>query len=351
MTIKDLLKYVVDTKSSDLHLLVGVPPMVRTHGVLTPVKGTVPLTDEVLRSLVFDVMSPAQKERFLRELELDFSAAIPGMARFRVNTYFQKVTAAAAFRLIPEKVPSIDELRLPPICHNFARVRQGFILVVGPTGQGKSSTLAAIIDEINRSRAEHIVTVEDPIEFVYSPVKSIISQRELGEDTITWEAALKSVLRQDPNVVLVGEMRDPETMKMAITIAETGHLVFATLHTNSAAQTIDRIIDSFPEGQQNQIRTQLSATLEAVFSQRLVPSVDGKQAVACEALIATPAVRNTIREGKIHQMDNIIQTSADVGMFLLESSLANLVSAGVVDSKVALDYAMRPSVLNRLLAR
>jgi twitching motility protein PilT len=351
MTIKDLLKYVVETKSSDLHLLVGAPPMVRTHGVLTPVKGGVSLTNDSLRALIFDVMSSTQKERFLKELELDFSTSIPGMARFRVNTYFQKVTVAAAFRLIPEKVPSIDELRLPPICHNFAKVRQGFILVVGPTGQGKSSTLASIIDEINKSRAEHIVTVEDPIEFVYSPVKSIVSQRELGEDTMTWEAALKSVLRQDPNVVLVGEMRDPETMKMAITIAETGHLVFATLHTNSAAQTIDRIIDSFPEGQQNQIRTQLAATLEAVFSQRLIPSVDGKQVVACEALIATPAVRNTIREGKIHQMDNIIQTSADVGMFLLESSLANLVSSGVVDGKVALDYSMRPSVLNRLLSR
>jgi len=349
MTIQDLLKYVFQTESSDLHLLANLPPMVRTHGVLVPVNGAGILTDEGIKTMIFSLMNQEFKERFLADKELDFSAAVVGLARFRVNAYMQKGTVGAAFRLIPEKVPTIDSLKLPDICHKFTQLRQGFVLVVGPTGSGKSSTLAAVIDEINTKRAEHIVTIEDPVEFVYAPKKSIISQRELGGDTKSWPKALKSVLRQDPNVLLVGEMRDPETMQMAITVAETGHLVFATLHTNSAAQTVDRIIDSFPEGQQSQIRTQLAATLEAIFSQRLIPSTDGKRVVAGEALIATPAVRNTIREGKTHQLDNIVQTSSDVGMFLFESSLASLVSGGFVDKQVARNYSMRPALLDRLM--
>jgi len=349
MTIKDLLKYVVETGSSDLHLLVNTPPIVRTFGLLLSVRESQKLTDEAIREMVFAVIDAKQKERLLVEKELDFSVSVPGMARFRVNAYLQRDTMAAAFRLIPEKIPTIEELRLPKICHSLATPKQGFILVVGPTGHGKSSTLAAIIDDINSTRSENIITVEDPVEFVHQNKKSIISHRELGADTDSWARALKSILRQDPNVVLVGEMRDPETMATALTIAETGHLVFATLHTNSASQTIDRIIDSFPEGQQNQIRIQLAATLEAIFSQRLVPSTDGKRIVAGELLVATPAVRNTIREAKTHQIDNIIQTSSDVGMFLFEASLAGLVNQKQVDESVARALAMRPAVLDRFL--
>ncbi len=349
MTIKDLLKYVVDTRSSDLHLLADTLPIVRNYGLLLPVKDSKELTDELIRAMVFELIGPKQKERLLQEKELDFSVSMPGVARFRVNAYLQQNTMAAALRLIPEEIPTIDGLRLPKICHSLATPKQGFILVVGPTGQGKTSTLAAIINEINLTRAENIITIEDPVEFVHKHKKSIVSHRELGADTNSWVRALKSALRQDPNVVLVGEMRDQETMATALTIAETGHLVFATLHTNSAAQTIDRIIDSFPQGQQNQIRIQLAATLEAVLSQRLVPSVDGKRVVATELLVATPAVRNTIREAKTHQIDNIIQTSLEQGMFLFEASLAELVKQKLVDEQIARQYAMRPAVLDRFL--
>jgi len=232
---------------------------------------------------------------------------------------------------------------------SFAKLKQGFVLVTGPTGSGKSSTLAAIIDEINQTRTEHIVTIEDPVEFVFENKKSVVSQREMGGDTKGWRKALKSVLRQDPDVVLVGEMRDLETIQAAITTAETGHLVFATLHTNSAAQTVDRIVDSFPSAQQAQVKSQLASSLEAVFSQRLIPSIDGKRAIATEVMIVTPAVKTNIREGKVHQIDNIIQTGSEMGMHLLETSLAELVNKGTIDKKVALVYALRPTVLARLL--
>lgn len=352
MTISDLLKVVVQKEASDLHLVVGSPPIMRVHGKLEVVQGLPDLDAGLAKKVVLGMLSAQQKERLGAEKELDFSLAVPGLARFRVNVYTQKSSLAAALRTIADKVPAIDELGLPKVCHSFATLRQGFVLVTGPTGHGKSSTLAAIIEEINQTRGEHIVTVEDPVEFVYTNKKSIISQRELGGDTKSWAKALKSVLRQDPDVVLVGEMRDPETMAAAMTIAETGHLVFATLHTNSASQTVDRIIDTFPEEQQQQIRTQLSASLEAVLSQRLIPvKGGGGRVVAVELLVATPAVRNVIREGKSHQIDNIITTSGEMGMFLLESSLADLVRQGKVDLEVARSYAGRSSVLARLLGQ
>ena len=349
MKIDDLLREVLNSNSSDLHLVVGSPPMLRTHGRLMPVAGAAVLDGESIRELILSTMGPDVTEKFLKDKEVDYSLAVPGIARFRVNSYTQRNSAAAALRLIPEKIPSIDDLKLPQICHTFATLQQGFILVTGPTGQGKSSTLAAIIEEINQTRAEHIVTIEDPVEFIYANKKSIISQRELGGDTRSFRRALKSVLRQDPNVVLVGEMRDTETMKLALTTAETGHLVFATLHTNSASQTIDRIVDSFSEEQQDQIKTQLANSLEAVFSQRLIPSKDGKRVVAAEVLVASPAVRSNIREGKVHQIDNIIQTSAELGMSLLETNLADLVARGVIDKDVAYRYANHPTVLAKLI--
>lgn len=350
MKIEELLKVVVDTQSSDLHLVSGVYPVIRTHGKLAPVQNESVLTPERARELVLALMVPEQKEKFLKERELDFSVSLPGLARFRVNAYFQKGTVAAALRRIPSKVPNIDELKLPKIYHSLSQLKQGFVLVTGPTGSGKSSTLAAMIEEINQTRAEHIVTIEDPVEFIFKDKKSVFSQREVGGDTLGWTKALRSVLRQDPDVVLIGEMRDLETMQAAITTAETGHLVFATLHTNSAAQTIDRIVDSFPTEQQGQVRSQLASALEAVMSQRLIPTKDGKQIVATEVMISTPAVKTNIREGKVHQLDNIIQTSSEMGMNLIETSLANLVNQGLVDKTVAMNYSLRPTVLSRLIS-
>lgn len=347
--ISDLLKAVFDSGSSDLHLVVGSQPMIRTHGRLNFITNEPVLDAATISQMVMETMRPEQKEHFLSDKEWDYSYAMPGVARFRVNAYTQKGTVAAAYRLIPEIIPTIDDLKLPTICHTFAQLHQGFILVTGPTSQGKSSTLAAIIEEINATRAEHIITIEDPVEFVYQNKKSIISQREVGNDTQSFARALKSSLREDPNVVLVGEMRDLETMKAAMTTAETGHLVFATLHTNSASQTIDRVIDSFPEEQQEQIRSQLSTSLEAVFSQRLVPTKDGKRIVAVEIMVSTPAIKSNIREGKTHQIDNVIQTSSEMGMTLLEASLANLINRGVVDKDVAYKYANHPAVLARLI--
>lgn len=349
MMIQELLKYVLDTGSSDLHLVVGSPPGVRNQGRLSFIPNTPPLSDEEIGRMILATMSQPQKEKLQLEREIDYSYSFSGVARFRVNAYYQKGVLAAAFRYISATVPTIDELGLPQICHTFSQLHKGFILVTGPTGMGKSSTLAAIIEEINITRAEHIITIEDPIEFVFENKKSIISQREVGGDTKSFHRALKSTLRQDPNVVLIGEMRDFVTMKMAMTTAETGHLVFSTLHTNSAAQTVDRIIDSFSQDQQPQIRSQLANSLEAVFSQRLIPTKDGKRVTAYEVMVATPAVKSNIREGKTHQIDNVIQTSSEVGMIMLENTLANLVNRGVVDREVAYKYCNYPTVLARLI--
>lgn len=347
MIIKDLLKIVVDRGASDLHLVVGAPPVIRVDGKLRPIPETPILTPDVNKNLVLSLVNEEQKDLLLVNKELDFSYSFQNFGRFRINAYFQRGSLSAALRLIPAKVPTIEELNLPKICHQFAQLRQGFILVTGPTGHGKSSTLAAIIDEINKNRAEHIVTIEDPIEYTYQQGKSIISQRELHQDTHSWEVALRSILREDPDVVLIGEMRDYETIAAALTIAETGHLVFATLHTNSAAQTIDRIVDVFPEHQQPQIRLQLAATLEAVFSQRLLPAIEKGRYPAVEVLLATSAVRNLIREGKTHQIDNVIQTSADLGMMTLEMNLSTLVNQGKISLEVAKEYSLRPQQLMR----
>ncbi len=349
MDIQHLLDLVVKNGASDLHLLPNRKPIVRMDGVLQALTGEKDLSPAEVEELVLSMLTPEQRELFKVNKELDFSFAFAEVARFRVNAYHTMDSAAAALRLLPLKIPSIDELNLPPVCHSFAELHHGFVLVTGPTGHGKSTTLAAILEEINQSRAEHIVTVEDPVEYFHQPKLSIISQREMHDDTHSWEVALRSVLREDPNVVLIGEMRDYETIAAALTIAETGHLVFATLHTNSAAQTVDRIVDVFPPHQQQQIRMQLAATLEAVFSQRLVPAVGGGRLVAYEVMLGTSAVKNSIREGKTHLIDNIIRTSAELGMLPLEVSLARLVQDGKLATDVALRYALRPDELERLL--
>lgn len=350
MTIEQLLDLVVQKDASDLHLIVGSPPALRIDGALVFV-GDQPLDHNLAQQLVLGLLSPEQKDQFQVNRELDFSYQLADRGRFRVNAYYQQNHPAAALRLIHSIIKTPAELKLPDIVHTLAALKQGFVLVTGPTGSGKSSSLAAIIEEINQTRSEHVITIEDPIEFIYKPKKSIISQREMKADTHSWEIALRSVLREDPDVVLVGEMRDYETIAAALTVAETGHLVFATLHTNSAAQTIDRIIDVFPEEQQQQVRQQLAGSLEAVLSQRLIPASQGGRVPAIEVLLGTPAMRNLIREGKSHQIDNIIQTSAGIGMATLETSLARWVRAGTVTLEVAQKYSLRPAELERLIGK
>lgn len=349
MDIKSYLQNVVDSKASDLHLTVGLPPMLRVYGELYPIPSSGVLTPDQISELLKQVLTAEQIERLSVNKEIDLSLNFSDKGRFRVNAYTQKGTLAAAFRLIPIDIPEIDSLGLPKIIHSFTNLRQGLVLVTGPTGHGKSTTLAAMINEINKSRACHIVTIEDPVEFVFRPIKSIISQREMRSDTHSWEVALRSVLREDPDVVLVGEMRDYETIASALTVAETGHLVFATLHTNSAAQSIDRIVDVFPDEQQKQIRLQLSNTLEAVFSQRLIASTSGKRVAAYEVMLGTTAVKTAIREGKTHQIESILETSQEAGMSTLEKSLANLVKSGTVTMEVAQSWSLRPDELSRLV--
>jgi twitching motility protein PilT len=351
MDLKSLLTLTVDRKASDLHLITGSPPTIRIDGELIPIPNEPPLSPEAVQALLKDALTSEQLERLTVNREIDFSLSFSETARFRVNAYTQKRAWAAAFRLIPLTIPRIDELGLPSILHHFTTLRQGFILVTGPTGHGKSTSLAAILDEINQNQARHIVTIEDPIEFIFRPQLSIISQREMNLDSHSWTIALRSALREDPDVVLVGEMRDHETIAAALTIAETGHLVFATLHTNSAAQTVDRVVDVFPEEQQGQVKLQLSNVLEAVVSQRLLPGLEGGRVVATEVMLATTAIRTTIREGKTHQIDSIIQTSSEVGMNTLESSLAELVLQGKIGLEVAKSYALRPEQLSRLIHR
>lgn len=347
--IFELLTMAAEKNASDLHLTADTFPIFRMVGRLVPFEAPGIISSSALMGYITGLMSPNQKEIFLNEMEIDFSVTISGKFRFRANAYFQRGMPAISLRYIPNIIPSIDSLGLPDICHAFTKLKQGFILVTGPTGSGKSTTVASVLDEINTNRTEHIVTIEDPVEFIHVNKKSIISQRELGGDTKSWNNALKSVLRQDPNIVYIGEMRDAETVAAAMTVAETGHLVFATLHTNSAPQTIERIVDSFPEDQQQQIVMQLSMVLEAVLSQRLIPTFDNKRVIATEILIASPAIRNNIREGKTFQIDNVIQTSGNLGMSLLEQSLADLVNRNLVDRTIAMEYAIRPSVLDKML--
>ncbi len=348
MSIQDFLEVVVKREASDLHMVVGAPVVIRVDGQLLPLSAA-PLTPEDAESLIFELLSSEQKEMLMVNKELDFSFALGDVARFRVNAYFQKGYLSAALRLIPSYIRTIEELSLPAICHNFAKLRQGFILVTGPTGHGKSTTIASIINEVNQTRPLHILTIEDPIEYVYPKGKALVSQREMHLDTHSWDVSLRSALREDPDVVLVGEMRDFETISSAITIAETGHLVFATLHTNSAAQSIDRIIDVFPENQQAQVRLQLAATIAGIISMRLLPAIGGGRLPACEILLSSSAVQTAVRDGKTHQIDNIIQTSGEAGMVLMDVSLANLVNAGKITVETAQAYSIRPKELERLI--
>ncbi len=351
MTLKDLLQLAVDRNASDLHLVTGFPPALRVDGELFPIPSEGILTPSMITELLNGNLRADILERLTQNKEVDFSLAFSDRARFRVNIYTQKGSTAAAFRRIPLQIPSIDALGLPKILHSLAAMRQGLILVTGPTGQGKSTSIAAMIQEINMTQAKHIITVEDPIEFVFNPSRSIVSQREMHSDTHSWQIALRSVLREDPDVVLVGEMRDFETIAAALTVAETGHLVFATLHTNSAAQTIDRIVDVFPDEQQSQVRLQLSNVLEAVFSQRLIPVPQGGRISAYELMLGTTAIRTAVREGKTHLIDGIIETSQEVGMNTLDQNLASLVTSGKLTLDVAQGYSLRPEVLTRLVRR
>ena len=354
MDIQQLLKLTTENNASDLHLIPGIPPAVRIDGSLVYVQNSPVLTGEMVDQMVFSIISPTQKELLLANKELDFSFGYGGgiygdKGRFRANVYYQRGHISAAFRFLPPTIKTIEDLHLPKIVHSFASLKQGFVLVTGPTGHGKSTTLASIINEINLKNSSHILTIEDPIEYVYPNGKSIISQREMGMDTHSWPFALRSALREDPDVVLVGEMRDPETISSAITIAETGHLVFSTLHTNSASQTIDRIIDSFPSYQQPQIRSQLASTLRGVVSQRLIPQINGGRIPAVEILLGTSAVSSNRREGKTHLIDSVIQTSQEVGMITLESSLAQLVLAGNISLENAKSYTLHLEELARLV--
>jgi twitching motility protein PilT len=349
--IQHLLQLTVDKNASDLHLLDGMAPTLRIDGDLIPVPYEEVLHNPEIEAHLKNVMSSEQLERLYVNKEIDFSLSFSEKARFRVNAYTQRGTYAAAFRLIPLDIPLLDSLNLPTMLHTFTQLRQGLILVTGPTGHGKSTTLAAILNEINKNRGVHIITIEDPIEFIFRPARAIVSQREMNQDTHSWSVALRSVLREDPDVVLVGEMRDYETIAAAMTVAETGHLVFATLHTNSASQTLDRIVDVFPEEQQEQVKLQLSNVLEAVFSQRLIPALGGGRVVAHELMLATTAIRTAVREGKTHQIDSMIQTSTEVGMVTLEATLAELVKKGKISVDTAQTYCLRPEQLSRLIRR
>ena len=347
--LNELLELTRKAQASDLHLSAGHLPILRIDGNLTPLSKEKPLLPEDTESLARSLMSESLYARLLAEKEIDFSYNFDDKARFRINAFFQGGNISLALRLIPTKIRSIEELGLPPILHEFTKAQQGFVLVTGPSGQGKSTTLAALIDEINHQRADHIVTIEDPIEYLFEDDMAVIDQREVYQDTLSFAKALKSTFRQDPDVIMVGEMRDPETMATAMTAAETGHLVFATLHTNSASQTIHRIVDSFPTEQQNQIRSQLSTSLLGVFSQRLIPRIRGGLIPACEVMISNSAVANLIREGKIHELPLVIETSAEAGMISLNRSLSFLVKAKEISMENAMRYSSNALELKTLI--
>lgn len=349
LRIELLLEDVIRKRASDLHLQIGLPPMLRIDGALIPVPGTEALTPESIERLVFAILDEDQQQILLKDKEFDFSFAFGDLGRFRVNAFHERGNIAAALRLIPNEIKTIVELGMPNVVNDFANYPRGLVLVTGPTGSGKSTTLAALVDKINSEKAHHIITIEDPIEFTHRSKKSVVVQREVHYDTYSFSAALRSSLRQDPDVVLIGEMRDLETISAAITIAETGHLVFATLHTNSAAQSIDRMVDVFPPHQQPQIRSQLANILMAICSQRLVPAIGGGRVVASEILVANPAVRNIIREGKSHQLDAVIQTGADQGMQSMDKTLVNLVQSGTITIDEARNYAVDLAEFDRMM--
>lgn len=346
--IESLLEECVRTKASDLHIQVGLPPILRIDGALQPVSGYGDLDEATVERLVFATLEEDQKQILIKDKEFDYSFSFGDLGRFRVNAFHEKGNIAGAFRLIPNEIQSINELGMPSIVTSFADFPRGLVLVTGPTGSGKSTTLAALVDKINREKTAHIITIEDPIEFTHKSIRSVVVQREVHYDTYSFSAALRSALREDPDVVLIGEMRDLETISAAITIAETGHLVFATLHTNSASQSIDRMIDVFPPHQQPQVRSQLSNILQAICAQRLVPAIGGGRVVAAEILIANPAVRSVIREGKTHQLDTIIQTGADQGMQTMDRTLVKLIQTGVITYDTAREFAVDLQEFERL---
>jgi twitching motility protein PilT len=346
----EVLMEVVDRRASDLHLTAGAPPMVRLRGRLVPLDGYPALTPTDTREVVYSILSNSQRQKLENNWQIDFAYQIPGRARFRVNAYFQRSAVGAAFRLIPFEITPLETLGLPPAVAEFAKRPRGLVLVTGPTGSGKSTTLASLVDVINESREQHIMTIEDPIEFLHQHKKCIVNQRELGADATSFADALKAALRQDPDVILVGEMRDLETIGTAITAAETGHLVFATLHTQDTPQTIDRIIDVFPSGQQGQVRAQLSVALQGIMTQMLLPTADGAgRCVAAEVLVPTPAVRNLIREAKSHQIYSVLQTGGAHGMQTMDASLAQLVHAGKITRQLADANAHSLEELRRLI--
>ncbi|KKS16900.1 MAG: twitching motility protein [candidate division WWE3 bacterium GW2011_GWB1_41_6] len=344
-----LLENVVNSNASDLHISVGDPPYIRVNTVLQPVKDFPAMTTEDVNYFLSQLLEEDQLQLLDVNRELDFSVALGTKARFRVNAFFQKGTPSVALRLIPAVIPSLESLHLPDVLVKLCEMKQGLFLVVGPTGHGKSTTIASMIDRINETRSEHIVTVEDPIEYIFTNKKSLIEQREMYIDTHSWDVALKSILRQDPNIVLIGEMRDVETMSAALHISETGHLVFATLHTNSASSTVERIINSFPDTAQSQVRLQLAQSLEVIMSQRLLPSPEHGMVPAAEIMLASDAIRNLIREGKPQMIDNTLATSVTMGMMPLERSLALLIDKGWVEETEAMKYTLHPDELRRLL--
>jgi twitching motility protein PilT len=346
----EILLEVVRRKASDLHITVGAPPTVRVHGTLRAIDGLPKLTPTDTREIVYSILNNSQRQRLETDWQLDFSYSVPGHARFRVNAYFQRGTLGAAFRLIPNETVALEKLGLPPVVRDFATKPRGLVLVTGPTGSGKSTTLASLIDLINQTRDEHILTIEDPIEFLHRHKRCIVNQRELGADAPSFAAGLKAALRQDPDVILVGEMRDMETIGTALTAAETGHLVFATLHTQDAPQSIDRIIDVFPSNQQGQVRMQLAVSLQGIVTQTLLPTADGQgRCVAAEVLVPTPGVRNLVREHKTHQIYSLIQTGAQHGMQSMDMSLAGLVRQGLITPSLAESRSSNPQELRRLM--
>lgn len=350
LDFSEVLRRMVEAKASDVHLTPGFPPAIRDKGKIVPMDGFPVLTSQDTREVVFGILNDDQRKRFESNKQLDFAYAIPRVARFRVNCFFQRGAVSAAFRFVPQEIPALDSLGVPPILRELTQKPRGFVLVTGPTGSGKSTTLAAMIDAINCERQDHILTIEDPIEFLHGHKKSIVNQREVGADAQDFALGLKAALREDPDVILVGEMRDLETISTALTAAETGHLVFATLHTQSTAQTVDRIIDVFPPEQQGQVRTQLSIALQGVVTQQLLPTSDGMgRTVACEVMVPTPAIRNLIREGKTHQIYAAVQTSGAVGMQTMDADLARLVRAGTITRVLAEQRSSVPEELKRML--
>jgi twitching motility protein PilT len=349
--LNELLTACAKQNASDLHIAVGRRPTLRIDGILVPLQKEAITTPELAEGIIGQMITPEQKEKLLTQRQIDFAYSFEDKARFRANVYFQRGYLAAALRLVPARIKTVEELNLPPLLHDFAKLSQGFVLIVGPAGHGKSSTLAAILDEVNHTRSDHIITVEDPVEYLFTQDKCIVSQREVGSDATSFHGALRTILRQDPDVIMIGEMRDTVSISTAMTAAETGHLVLSTLHTNSASQTIDRIIDSFPAEQQGQVTSQLAATLVAIVSERLLPRVSGGRIPSMEIMIVNPAIRNLIRERKTYQIDLVIETSLQEGMVTLNRSLVNLVKNKEITLENAELYSLNPAELRILLER